>query len=375
MAIHLTYGGSTAARTLACPGWVKKAEGIPKRPAGDAAITGSMLHEVMERCQREEVEPKQCLGLEYREDNVVRVFGEDDLELAEIAYAATNRLLDELDIETFEIEPFVQLEPGLAGGSIDLIGLSADKQTLLVLDYKFGRGRVSVKDNKQLKLYTVSAEADPATQDMFAELERIVFAVVQPQLWHDAVTWEWENPDLAAFEESFREAMGETSINPGPHCKFCPAEPYCDAKRTSVMASNLLGTDLQEELAASAAQIEEVEQWLKAVREEVYLQLSRGVPVEGWKVVNKRATRKWRDADATMKALVKTRKLKKSEITKTALMTPAQIEKLLKKKEVNIDLETFIVSESSGTTLAPESDKREAVIVSDVQGHLADMMK
>jgi|TARA_R110000737_G_scaffold134703_2_gene166012 hypothetical protein len=64
---HLPYGGSTAHRTLACPGWFKKSENLPSRPAGPAAIEGSMHHKVMERCFRDEVTPEQCLGLIYEE--------------------------------------------------------------------------------------------------------------------------------------------------------------------------------------------------------------------------------------------------------------------------------------------------------------------
>lgn len=373
--IHLTYGGSTAERTLACPGWVKKSEGIPRRPAGQAAIDGSMHHEVMEKCQRDDVTPGECLGLSYREGDVIRVFTVDDLPLSEIAYAATNRLLDELDIDQIEVEPFVQLEPGVAGGSIDLLGLSADGKTLLVLDYKFGRVKVEVENNNQLKFYTISAEFDNKTADMFKNVERVVFAVIQPQASPDAHTWVWDAPDFAAFEKEVRDAMASVEINPGPHCNWCPAEPYCAAKRSSVMASNLLSKDLQGDLQASADMITEVEDWLKAVREEVYLQASRGVPITGWKIVDKRHQRKWVDEAAAMKALMKTKKLTKKELNKTTMLTPAQVETLVKKKEVNIDLSSFIKSESSGTTLAPESDKRDAVMVSDVQGHLAELMK
>ncbi len=373
--IHLTYGGSTAERTLACPGWVKKSDGIPRRPAGQAAIDGSMHHEVQEKCQRDDVTPGDCLGLSYREGDVIRIFTANDLPLSEIAHAATQRLLDELDIDEIEVEPFVQLEPGVAGGSIDLLGLSADGKTLLILDYKFGRVAVPVEENKQLKFYTIAAEFDAKTKDMFKKIERVVFAVVQPQSSNDALTWTWDAPDFAAFEKEVRNAMASDTVTPGSHCKWCPAEPYCAEKRGAVMGTNLLGKDLQKNLQASADMVTEVEEWLKAVREELYLQASRGVPVAGWKIVNKRPTRKWIDQIDAMKALMKTKKLTKKELNKTTMLTPAQVEKLVKSKDINIDLSTFIASESSSTTLATADDKREAVIVSDTQGYLAEIMK
>jgi hypothetical protein len=50
--IHLEVGGSTASRTLACSGWIDASKDIPSRPAGQAAIDGSMHHEVQEMCQK-----------------------------------------------------------------------------------------------------------------------------------------------------------------------------------------------------------------------------------------------------------------------------------------------------------------------------------
>ena len=52
--IHLPYGGSTMAMTLACPNWVAQAEKLKPvtkaQPPGYAADEGSMLHTVMEHC-------------------------------------------------------------------------------------------------------------------------------------------------------------------------------------------------------------------------------------------------------------------------------------------------------------------------------------
>jgi hypothetical protein len=115
----------------------------------------------------------------------------------------------------------------------------------------------------------------------------------------------------------------------------------------------------------------EVEDWVKSIKEELYLQMMRGVPVMGWKIVEKRCTRKWVDEDKAEKAI----KLPKKDKFVTKMLTPAAMEKVIKKKKVNLDLSDFIVSVSPGTTIATEDDSREAVIVSDVQGELKEMMK
>jgi hypothetical protein len=373
--IHLTYGGSTASRTINCPGWVKASEGIPRRPAGQAAIDGSMHHEIMERCQKEGKKPEDYNNMIYVEDGIKREFTEDDFDLSNIAYNATNDLLDDLDIDQLEIEPFVQLVPGVAGGSIDLLGLSADGKKLLVADYKFGSYKVSPKDSAQLALYAISAQADSATADLFDKVDMVVFAIIQPKVKGVVSTWTTTLSKLKQFEKEFRNAMERDDITPGSHCKYCPAEPYCEAKRASIAATNLLGARELTELQAAADMVEEVEAWVKSIHEEMYLQMNRGVPLKGWKVVEKRPTVKWIDAEAA-RDMFKEKRITARDITNpAALRTPKQVMDYLKKKGRELDLEEFIVSKSSGTTIATDDDSRDAVIVSDVQGHLADMMK
>ena len=375
MAIHLPYGGSSIHRTIGCNGWVKKSQGIPPRPAGSAAIDGSMYHEVMERCQRDGVTPEQCLGLVYSEDGATRVFAEDDLDLAEIAYNATNKLLDDLDIDVMMVEPFVQLIIGKAGGSIDVLGLSADGKTLLVLDYKFGSVRVSATNNAQLSFYALAAQQDRKTRDLFKLVESVECVIVQPQAKGVVSRWAFSAGFLEGFHKEVLSAMDGTAITPGSHCKYCPAEPYCPEKRAAVMGANLLGTQEREEVQAGADMIVEVETWLKSMKAEVYLQLVRGVPIKGWKVVAKRPTTRWVDETAAREYLKDKRVAAKSVVRPAALLTPIQVGKILHKKGRDLDLSEFIISESSGTTMAAEDDSREAVLASDVQGHLAEMME
>jgi len=57
---HVKYGGSTAARTIACPGWHAQSADLPRAPASAYAEEGTALHTVMERL---------LLGLNYGEDD------------------------------------------------------------------------------------------------------------------------------------------------------------------------------------------------------------------------------------------------------------------------------------------------------------------
>ncbi len=376
--IHLPIGGSTAARTLGCPAWVEKSKNIPSRPPGQAAIDGSMHHEVMEMCQTGGTEPKDHLGFIYKEGGAEREFTADDLYLSELAYNATNDLMDELDIDELLIEPFVQYQKGYAGGSIDLLGLSADRKTLLILDYKFGRGVVAVENNAQLQFYAMCVAEDIATRDLCGDLSAIEYVIVQPQ--RSSVVYRWSAPSIAlgVFVQNMEAAIEDSEAptlkpTPGPHCKWCPAENYCEERRAGVLAATLLDAKSHNELCAAAGQLEEVDAWVKAMKEELYLQLNRGVKIDGWKIVDKKANRKWDDAEGA-EAEMRKKGMRVKDIKKTALITAPQAVTLAKKNKVNIDLDPFIIKTSPGTTLAPLSDDREAVVVTDVTGHLVEMM-
>lgn len=371
--IHLPYGGSTADRDINCPGNKIKCADIPPRPAGEAALDGSMKHEIMEICTSRMVKPETLLGHEYKEGGFTHVFDEEAFEQVERALAAQEDLFDDLEIDEFLVEPFVQYVVGKSGGSIDLLGLSDDRKTILVLDHKFGQVVVSPKESAQHGVYALASRVDPTTADMWKEVEHIVFAINQPRSRGCMATWETDLDWLNQFEETYKAAIEATHIHPGAHCKWCPAAAICEEKRLNVMGSNLLGTGVKAELQAAADVVIEVEDWVKAVKEELYMQINRGVAISGWKIINKRATRKWKDEGLLADAL--TNLVKKQDTYKQSLLTPPQMEKLLKSKKVDLDLTDFITAESSGTTLAEANDPSDAVLASDIQGHLNEVMK
>ena len=84
--------------------------------------------------------------------------------------------------------------------------------------------------------------------------------------------------------------------------------------------------------------------------------------MRGYKLVNKRATRNWADEERTVKYFAKIG-LPAAERHVKKLISPAQAEKVLKANKLPDTLPDHLVEKvSSGTTLAPESDKRPAVL-------------
>jgi hypothetical protein len=159
----------------------------------------------------------------------------------------------------------------------------------------------------------------------------------------------------------------------GEHCQFCKALPVCPAQREKAYelaqvefdAVDEPGTKLpvvstltDEQLGKILLAAPVIEDWFNAAREHVRERLMQGERVEGWKLVAKRATRRWKneqDAEINLATMglesIYTRKL----------LSPAQAEKAL--KEVKLKLpEHLVVKSSSGYNLAPDHDPRPALL-------------
>ena len=87
--------------------------------------------------------------------------------------------------------------------------------------------------------------------------------------------------------------------------------------------------------------------------------LENGVTVPGWKLVDKRATRKWAVDEAEITA--EFGGIGTDKLYKTELLSPAQMEKVLKEYGLVIPA-VLLKTVSSGHTLVPESDKRPSVL-------------
>ena len=78
----------------------------------------------------------------------------------------------------------------------------------------------------------------------------------------------------------------------------------------------------------------------------------------GWKLVAKRAMRKWKSEDEVAASLSLTFDLEDDQIFDKKLRSPAQVEKLLP-KDKRADMDAFVTKESSGLVLVAESDPRQ----------------
>lgn len=350
--MHATIGGSVAARIIACPGSVPLSKQMPPRKVGRDADEGSLLHEAMALVLDGKLTPEQTVGLEF---NGITL--DHDMMVERLTPALA--MFDELgDVEylTEQRVTYASLIPD-AYGTADIIGRRG--RTAVVADHKFGAGiAVTARENFQLAFYADAARLTPATQWAFKDIDDIEFAIIQPA--HGLSRWSTTPQYLDDFRKKLLVAVNlteaeEPPLQAGTHCRWCAAKPICPL--LSGAADRALSTGLANvgDVGPLLDQAELLEAWIKSVRELAQTALETGRPVTGFKLVPKRAIRRWTDEAAAASTLAAA-----GINPYTEIVTPAAAEKLLKVQKLTLPPE-LVVAVSSGNTVARESDPRPAI--------------
>jgi hypothetical protein len=353
-------GGSTAKRVINCPGSVALCQKVPPKPSSKYADEGTLLHNVMAELLGQDKELRYVLGMEY---NGIKLT--DDLldEKIRPAMDAINEIDPNAQLE-FAVEQTVSFGDLLPGvfGSCDLIGRIGNRA--IVLDWKFGDGvAVEVEENPQLLFYTAAAIRTPALDWVFKGVKEIECIIVQPP---QVKRWVTSFDRVRLFERELVHAVKQAerpdaALKIGEHCRWCAAKPICPLMTGAV--DRAAQTQIKELDAAQLGQMLEraqmLEDWISDLRALAMQVLESGNPVPGFKLVQKRATRKWADDERAKQALLA--HLPSEDVIETTVVSPAQAEKKLKKLKLPLP-DDLVVSVSTGNTMAPESDPRPAVL-------------
>ena len=378
-------GGSNAARLLACPASYQEQL---KNPVTDVESTfaaeGTALHQAIAHCIESRVQPEHIAGGVFYNHEMT----EERVGLLRTALDSLHALMDEHgNRKQFRI---VGLEealpmPGIPGsfGSVDLI--VADKRTVIIVDWKFGGGvpvyALHVDEeggylNPQLAFYAVAARH--AHRRRFRN-KKIICAIIQPRLeisCDSAATDDKELDDFhAAFMHAYSEALGRSAHRErGDHCRFavckatCPfwtgpafdladIDPVAAALQQSAKPdATAYGTYLSKALHLA----DYAEAWVAEIRRQSHVFLESGGIVPGFKLVPKRATRQWIDLQITARTLDALGATDDDVMTVPELRSVAQMEKVLKKRGIEIPSDLY-QAVSTGTTIAEESDNRPSV--------------
>ncbi len=372
MTVHWPFGGSTADRTLNCPGWRRLADLSPKPDPSPYAEIGSALHECMEDIllgkEPHAFNPEHGVtvnGIEIDREKYLRILD---------AHEAFRELVDEYDIHEFEPEVGAEYAHEI-GGHADFVAVSKDLKTVVVGDFKFGQGyQIMPEENPQAMFYAMVLRAASPVADMFQRTERIVLAIVQPNDRDLPVlrTWETTPERIEEFERQFMKAVerarAATEENPdvrvGAHCRFCPAAALCPARTGMAHRALLMDPADLDKLSEMMELLPRLRDWITSVEQTALQQLERGAPVPGYKLVSKRAVRRWSEPEEVIYKRLARKLGGKKVMTESKILSPAKMEKLAKAKGLDPEavIEPLVVTQASGYSVAHEDDKRPAVL-------------
>jgi len=247
-------------------------------------------------------------------------------------------------------------------GTSDAVIMHGD--ILDVYDLKYGKGvRVDADHNPQMMCYALGALYGDAELYL---INTVRMHILQPRLRHfstfttsfDALVSWGQNILRPAAEKAFR---GEGNYTPGDHCKFCKAAPRCRTLYVYSLAAwqsmSQPETLSNEELGEALKMTETVKTWAARVEEYAARQLTEGVKLPGWKLVEGRSVRKITDQEGALRELQAAGFEPEMVLKAPELKTVSDLEKMLGKKGKEL-LKPYISKPQGKPTLAPASDPR-----------------
>lgn len=375
--VHARLSASSAHRWLKCP----PSANFKGGKSSIHAATGTYAHDIAAKCLQDASTNPSDFFLKRGKVDGFEI--ECDLEMVDsisLYVDECNADLKEGDVCWTEmplLQALAKIDPDL-GGTADYVRYRPSTQHLLVKDFKYGSGvYVDVIDNTQLKLYALGAmlECGKAVKDVTVRICQPRFEGAQP-----IRDFNFKAHEILGFIADVQEAANlsrdsATPFKAGEHCQFCPHARECPelekrqhalvAADFDVVAFDKPGAIAQYDpvkLAQALLDIPLVKERIKAIEAFAYTEATAGKDIPGFKLVDKRANRKWKSEDAVIAWATEQAV---DPYAPREVISPAQMEKLLakdapkgKKKEAGKALDPLVEKVSSGTALVPVSDER-----------------
>lgn len=364
---HAKLSASGSERWLNCAGSVTLSEKAPPERESPYAKEGTDAHLCLEMFFKNVKHPSKVVPM------LKNTYPKEMIEHALRAFNYIKSNLEKGSMLISEVKVLLDFVREDMYGTVDAAIIN-EFGRLHVFDYKYGAGvPVEPKDNTQMIYYALGL-----AYKYHFNFEDVALTIIQPRAEHHEGTirtWVMSIDELRAWEGTFREGVERTETNadlyePGDWCRWCPAKSICPSLSTLALKEAQIDFDDTGEsslalppvaeplspkgLSIRLQAIDKIETWIEAVKTEAFHQAKAGVKIPGFKLVQKRSTRKWVDESKVTKEAIKL--FGKKALSVPELLSPAQLEKAVKVKPEWIEKRTN--KESSGETLVAASDSR-----------------
>ena len=381
---HAKLNSSGAHRWMNCPGSVKISEQFPAS-SSIYADEGTLAHDAAEQL----IKSGKVSAAHKKKINT---FYEEHPELSGDADQVIKTLEPYVDFVKEEFtdavmqdggaqlltEQRVDLTAWIPGGfgttDVAIIG----GKTLHIVDLKYGKGvPVFAEGNPQLRLYALGTLA---MLEMVYDIDEVKMTIYQPRI--DNVS----SDTISAVE---LKSWGENEVKPaaelalsdnapfaaGSWCQFCPARQQCRTRAENYMSlaeykkKALLSV---EEIGKILGDVDGLVKWAEDLKEGALTRALEGENFPGWKVVEGRSIRKYSGTEDEIVRQCEGAGYDHALLYETKLLTVSAMEKMMGKKQFAEVLGDYVEKPAGKPTLAPESDKRPAIVNATAAEDFAD---
>lgn len=396
---HALLSASSAKKWIHCPPSAMLEDSIPDE-GSPYAKEGTLAHAICELKLQKLFTDKNMTDRTYK--SRLKKLQQDESYAPEME-GYTDEYADYVSNIAFSFPgtPFVAVEKRLdyspwapeGFGTGDCIIIYGND--LHVIDFKYGKGvPVSAEGNYQLALYALGAYHE---YGILFPIEKAHLHIVQPRIPNTS-SWSTTMRDLLvwgdavvkpAAEKAFK---GEGEFCPADYCRgdaenycrsgFCKAYGRCRATVEKNMDLFREAWDEEqnrkklppliswEEAGALLKKAMFLKDWVQKLENAALDEIVAGGEVPGWKIVEGRSNRKLSDADAAFAELVQAG-YDEAILYERKPVALGELEKTLTKEHKQEILSKYIVKPQGKPTLAPEDDKRPAMVLQKVSAEEA----
>lgn len=334
----------------------------------EAAKEGTAAHALAEHKLRK--------ALRMRSRRPVSEYDSDEMEectdsyvafILELVSAARERCKDPIVLIEQRLDFSEYVPDGFGTG--DCVLVSDD--TLHIVDLKYGMGiLVDAEDNPQMKLYALGALG---LFDALYDIKEVSMTIFQPRR-ENVSTWTIPVDDLKDWAENVLREKARLAFNgegvyvPGAWCTFCRAAVRCRARaeeklRLAQDELRLPPLLLDEEIEEILSVLPDLIKWANELSAYALdAAVNHGKTWKGFKVVEGRSVRRYRDEEAVAEAA---KGAGFNDIYRQSLIPMTEMQRLMGKSRFEEVLGDLIYKPPGKPTLVPENDKRPAMNVTD----------
>lgn len=344
--------------------------------SGEAAAEGTAAHALSEHKLRKALKMRSKKPVSPYDSDEMDNYTDDYVEyVLEVIEQVKQACSDPLILIEQRLDFSKYVPDGFGTGDCVII---ADG-TLHIIDFKYGQGvLVSAEDNPQMKLYALGA------LDLFDgiyDIEMVSMTIYQPRRENVSTStvskeslYQWAEEVLKPKAEL--AFAGDGNYCPGEWCQFCRAAVKCRARAEAKMKLATFEFALppllsDEEIAGILSSIGDLTSWAnEIIAYATDAAVNHGKKWPGFKVVEGRSNRKYKDEEAVAEAA---KNAGYRDIYKQSLITITEMEKLMGKTKFNEVLGGLVIKPPGKPTLVPVSDKRPEMNTSSAKNDFMEV--